>query len=132
MKNAGSHWESNPGPLTSATSALTTELWQPETINTTIAPLSFLSKMAELWTCNDKAVCLCTYNHSLLLIETYLAWISVWYNDDVMPCIDTRGNTNDRHLKLLFSESLIFLSSFNCPNHVSKYIHVYLSIIRRI
>ena len=28
-KNAGSHWESNPGPLTSATNALTTELRQP-------------------------------------------------------------------------------------------------------
>ena len=30
MKNAGSHWELNPGPLTSATSALTTELRQPD------------------------------------------------------------------------------------------------------
>ena len=29
-KNAGSPWESNPGPLTSATSALTTELRQPD------------------------------------------------------------------------------------------------------
>ena len=27
-KNAGSHWESNPGPLTSANSALNTELQQ--------------------------------------------------------------------------------------------------------
>ena len=26
VKNAGCHWESNPEPLTSATSALTTEL----------------------------------------------------------------------------------------------------------
>ena len=29
-KNAGTHWELNPGPLTSAISALTTELWQPD------------------------------------------------------------------------------------------------------
>ena len=29
-KNTGSHWESNPWPLTSATSALTTELQQPD------------------------------------------------------------------------------------------------------
>ena len=28
LKNAGSHWESNPGPLTLATSALRTELGQ--------------------------------------------------------------------------------------------------------
>ena len=29
-KNAGCHWESNPGPLTSATSPFTTELQQPD------------------------------------------------------------------------------------------------------
>ena len=28
-KNAGSHWELNPGPLTSATNALTSELRKP-------------------------------------------------------------------------------------------------------
>ena len=30
VKNAGSHWRLNPGPLTSATSALTTKLQQPD------------------------------------------------------------------------------------------------------
>ena len=30
LKIAGSHWESNPGLLTSSTSALTTELQQPD------------------------------------------------------------------------------------------------------
>ena len=34
MKNAGSHWESNPGSLTTATSALTTEVQQPDNHHT--------------------------------------------------------------------------------------------------